>query len=96
MEIIAYGGEGKSLAMQAIQKARAGNFQEAENLLKQADAAITKSHQHHSELLFYEADHNDLQISMLLIHAADHLTSADIIREMAEELIYMYKEIRDV
>jgi cellobiose-specific phosphotransferase system component IIA len=96
MEIIAFGGEGKSLAMQAIQKARAGAFLEAEELLKQADEAIVKCHQQHSEILFYDAEHNDLQISMLLVHAADHLTSADIIREMAEEIVHMYKEIKNV
>lgn len=96
MEIIAHGGEGKSLAMMAIQKAREGNFSEAEELLRQAHEAIVKCHQRHSELLFYDAEHQDLQVSMLLVHAADHLTSADMAEAMAEEMIHLYKEVRHV
>lgn len=96
MEIIAYGGEGKSLAMMAIQKAREGAFEEAEALMKQAHDAIVKCHQCHSELLFYDAEHQDLQLSLLLIHAADHLTGADMSELMAEEMIHLYKEVKHV
>ena len=96
MEIIAYGGEGKSLAMTAIQKAREGAFEEAEVLMKQAHDAIVKCHQCHSELLFYDAEHQDLQLSLLLIHAADHLTGADMAELMAEEMIHLYKEVKHV
>ncbi len=96
MEIIASGGEGKSLAMLSIQQARAGKYEEAEQSLKQAKAAIVKAHKTHSELLFYDAEHNDLQVTMFAVHAADHLTAADIIKELAEEIIYLYKEVRNV
>lgn len=96
MEIIANSGEGKSLAMKAIQQARAGKYEEAAANLKQAKGAIIKAHQAHSELLFYDAEHQDLKINMLAVHAANHLTSADVISELAEEIIYLYKEVRNV
>ncbi len=96
MEIIASGGEGKSLALMAIQQVRAGNYESAEAGLQQAKEAIVKAHQLHSELLFYEAENQDLQITMLTVHAADHLTAADIINELATEIIYLYKEMRNV
>lgn len=96
MEIIASGGEGKSLAMVSIQQARAGKYKEAEESLKQATVSIAKAHKAHSELLFYDAEHQDLQVSLLLVHAADHLTGADTIKELADEIIYMYKEMRNV
>ncbi|MCI9477552.1 MAG: PTS lactose/cellobiose transporter subunit IIA [Lachnospiraceae bacterium] len=95
MEIIAYGGEGKSLSMMAIQKAREGSFEEAGELLRQAHEAIVKCHQCHSELLFYDAERQDLQVTMLLVHAADHLTSADMTEAMAEEMIHLYKAVRE-
>ncbi|MCR4429468.1 MAG: PTS lactose/cellobiose transporter subunit IIA [Tepidanaerobacteraceae bacterium] len=91
MVIIANSGEGKSLAMRAIKQARAGKFDEAEIDLKHAEEAITKAHQAHSELLFYDAEHQDLRINMLLVHAANHLTSAGVIKELVEEIIYLYK-----
>jgi len=96
MEIIASGGEGKSFGMMAIQQARAGQFDEAERSLKLSQEAIVKGHQAHSELLFYDAEHQDLAVTMLMVHAADHLTSAETVKELAEEIIYMYKEIRHV
>ncbi len=96
MEIIANGGEGKSLAMMSIQQARAGDYEAAKASLKQAEEAIVKAHQAHSELLFYDAKHQDLHITMLLIHAADHLNAADTIKELAAEINYMYKEMRNV
>lgn len=32
---------------------------------------------------------------MLLVHAADHLTSADMTEAMAEEMIHLYKAVRE-
>ncbi|MGB4661032.1 MAG: PTS lactose/cellobiose transporter subunit IIA [Mobilitalea sp.] len=96
MEIIASGGEGKSLALMSIQQTRAGNYKEAEASLAQAEEAIVKAHQAHSELLFYEAEHQSLEFTMLTVHAADHLTAADIIKELATEINYLYKEMRNV
>ncbi|MFZ7132572.1 MAG: PTS lactose/cellobiose transporter subunit IIA [Eubacteriales bacterium] len=96
MEIIANGGEGKSLAMMSIQEARAGNYIEAEECLKQAEKAVDKAHQAHTELLFYDAEHQDLNVTMFLVHAADHFTAAYTIKELAKEIIFMYKEMRNV
>lgn len=95
MEIIAYGGEGKSLALTSIQQARAGDYEKATAILEQAQEAIVKAHQAHSELLFYEAENQGLKMTLLTVHAADHLTAADMIKELAEEIIYMYKEMRN-
>lgn len=94
MEMIAFGGDAKSHAMMAIQKAREGAFEDADELLKKAQESIVKSHQCHSELLFYDVENGDLEFSMLLMHAADHLTSADMAAAMAEEMIHLYKEIK--
>ncbi len=96
MEIIASAGEGKSLAMAAIQKARAGEYEAAQENLIKADEVITTAHQHHSQLLFDEADGKEVNLSLFMVHAADHLTGADVVKELAEELIYVYKEVRHV
>lgn len=96
MEIIANGGDGKSLALMAIQQARAGNYEAAEDSLERSKASIVKAHQAHSELLFYEAEHKDLQVTLLTVHGADYLTAAETIKELAEEIIYLYKEMRNV
>lgn len=94
MEIIANAGEGRSLAMMAVHYARLNQIAEAEESLAKAKSSITKGHQAHSELLFHDAQEQDLTVSLLMVHAADHLTGAEIMGEMAEEFIFLYKELR--
>lgn len=94
MEIIADAGDGKSQAMEALHAAKKGDFDRAGELLKKAHASIVKAHKNHSGLLFHDADKNDVQVTMLMVHAADHLSGADIIESMAVEMVQLYKEVR--
>ena len=96
MNMIAYGGEAKSLALLAIQQARENHFPESEASLKQADEALLKSHQAHTRLLVQEAQTQDVTVTVLMLHAADHLGSAETIRALADELILLHKEIKHV
>lgn len=96
MNMIANGGEAKSLAMQAISQARVGKFKEAEESLKLSDKALIKSHQAHTTLLFHDAEHQDLKVSILMVHAADHLSSAETVRILAEDMIELYREVKNV
>jgi cellobiose-specific phosphotransferase system component IIA len=43
-----------------------------------------------------EEDEEGLRVSLFMVHAADHLSSADVIHLMAEELIYLHKEGKNV
>ena len=91
MQTTSYGGEAKSLAMLAIMQAREGNFEQAEENMKKSEESLKKSHQAHTNLLSYEADEEDLKVTLFMVHAADHLTSASVIHLLAEELIYLHK-----
>ena len=91
MEMTSYGGEAKSQALLAIEQARNGNFEQAEENMKKSSEALKKSHQAHTDLLKREADEEELQVTLFMIHAADHLTSANVIHLLAEELIYLHK-----
>ena len=86
-----FGGEAKSLALIAIEQARNGDFEHAEESMKKSTEALKKSHNAHTNLLSREADEEQLQVTMFMIHAADHLTSANVIHLLAEELIYLHK-----
>ena len=91
MQMTSYGGEAKSLAMLAIKQAREGDFVLAEESLSKAEEAIQKSHRAHTELLRNDAENEGMQVSLFMVHAADHLTSAEIIRDLAGEFIYLHK-----
>lgn len=73
--IIANAGDGKSSCMEALDYAEAGDWEAARQALAVADEAIVKAHEIHTKLLVEEArDPAALPMTMMLIHASNHLT----------------------
>ncbi|MFD2830411.1 PTS lactose/cellobiose transporter subunit IIA [Corticicoccus populi] len=91
--IIAHAGAARSCCMEALQYGRTGHFEEASDKLKEADTEFIHAHNKQSALLHAEADGTDHQLSVILIHAQDHLMTAMTVKEMTEEMIEMYKRI---
>ncbi|MCI8400713.1 MAG: PTS lactose/cellobiose transporter subunit IIA [Lachnospiraceae bacterium] len=92
-ELILNGGEAKSKAMEAMAAARERNFEEAEVKLREAGEALGKAHEFQTRLIWQEADGNKLDFSMILIHGQDHLMNAITVRDLAEEIVGLYKSI---
>ena len=90
MQMTSYGGEAKSLALAAIQQARGGAVDKANESMAKAKEALAKSHHAHTNLLSYDAENEDLKVTIFMVHAADHLSSAETIYLLAEEFIYLY------
>lgn len=89
--IIANAGDARSYAFGALEAAKAGNFEEAEALLKQSDEAATQAHKAQTELLFKEANGDKATVDVLLVHAQDHLMTSMLAVELIKELITLYK-----
>src|SRR5699024_12834769 len=66
-QIILYGGNGRSSAMEAIQCAKERNFKEAEMLISEAEKEINKAHKFQTELLQDEANGESSELNLLLI-----------------------------
>ena len=96
MEIIANAGEAKSMAMAAMARARRGELPQAEEMLARAEKSANQAHCLHSDLLAYDANNGDLHINLLTVHAADHLTSADVMTEMGHEIVGLYKTVNEL
>ena len=92
-QIITYVGTARTYFINAIQSAKAGNFEEAENLLKQGDEAFAEGHKGHAGLLTKDANGELKGGYMILMHAEDQLMSAEAFRILADELIALYKKI---
>ena len=90
-ELIVYAGNGKSSSMEAIQEAKKGNFEKADDLLKEAGVQLGKAHKFQTGLIQAEAAGKSTPITMLLIHAQDHFMSAMTVRDLATEIVEMYK-----
>lgn len=85
--IISHGGNAKGLVYEAIKVSEEGKFDEAETLLKEADSELKIAHQVQTQLIQDEANGKKHEVSVLFVHAQDHLMSAIEVRSLAEIFI---------
>ncbi len=95
MELITYSGNARSMAFQALEEAKHGNFEKAEELMAESKNENVKAHNAQSDLLFAEANGNKVEVGILLVHAQDHLMTSMLAIELIQELIILYKEKAD-
>lgn len=96
LNLITCSGEAASLSMEAIEYARSGEFKKAEECFKEADEKLIMAHKIQTSLLHREAGGENFSISILLVHAQDHLMNAITINTLAKEFIKVYKELRSL
>ena len=93
-EIITNVGMAKSSAIEALREVRKGNYEEGERLLKEAGEYLVNGHHAHASLIQQEASGEKLEFSLIIMHAEDQMMSAETIKDLARELIDMYKELK--
>ena len=93
MQLLVNSGDAKSQAMEAIESAKSGNISEARNQIDKAGKFLTAAHCFQTEIIQEEADGNIKNISVLLVHAQDHLMNAITIIDMAREFVDLYEKI---
>lgn len=91
--LIVHSGDGRSYAFEAIGAAKEKDFEKAEELLKLSSKEFELAHHVQTELLTIEADGNSSIISLLLIHAQDHLMTGITVKQLAQEIIDIRKEM---
>ena len=91
MNLIIYGGDGKSSAMEAIHAAKEGNFDLADEKIRAAEKSLLEAHHTQTEMLTQEANGDSVEMSLLMVHGQDHLMNAMTVRDLAVEFIELYK-----
>lgn len=91
-QIISAVGSARSSYIEAIQKARAGEFEEAVKLMDCGKAQFVEGHHIHMSLIEKSAlgELETDKYQMLLMHAEDQLMSAETFGILAEEFIELY------
>lgn len=93
--IIASAGNSKSNSMMAIRSAREGDFDNAQERLAEADRALHDAHNAQTDLLTEEARGHGVALNIILVHAQDHLTGALLVRDLADEFIYLHRQLSE-
>ncbi len=92
-QIISAVGSARSNYIEAISCARNGEYERAEELIKEGDELFVGGHKAHAELIQQEASGNKTEVQLLLVHAEDQLMAAESFGVLAKEFIEVYKKI---
>lgn len=93
MQIIGTAGTARSHAMLAMRKAKQGDLKGAEECIQNASEVLLTAHNCQTELIQNEAAGNKTEMSLLMVHAQDHLMNAITVKDMAKEFIDLYKKL---
>lgn len=92
MDIIVHAGNARSLAIEAVRFARTGDFVQAEGKLKECEAELTEAHHAQTDLLVDESNGKPTPVSLIMVHAQDHLMNALTVKDLVSEMIAILKE----
>ncbi|HCW79482.1 MAG TPA: PTS lactose/cellobiose transporter subunit IIA [Ruminococcaceae bacterium] len=94
MQLIVNSGDARSKAMEAIESAKAGNFDDADQKIQSADEALSNAHESQASIIQAEAAGEIKRMTLLMAHAQDHLMCAIAILDVAKEFIALYRKIQ--
>lgn len=92
-QLVANVGEASAHFSDAIQYAREGKFEDAENEMSAANECIIRAHESQTDLLRAEVSGEEIEFSLLLVHAQDHLMTTITFGRLAEEFVRLYREV---
>lgn len=95
MNLIVHSGEVRSYSMEAIQCAKNGDLNKARELIEKADEEMSKAHNVQSSLIQKEAGGEKIELSLLMVHAQDHLMTSMTVKSLAVEFIDVYEKFDD-
>ena len=90
--IISHAGDAKSLCFEALAMAKKGEVEKADALIKDAQNELYETHNIQNSMIQKEASGEKLELSLLLMHAEDHLMTAILAKDLIEEMIEIYRE----
>ena len=91
MNIIINAGDCKNHSYMALNLVNEGNYEEAEQEIKLANDALAKAHDAQTEMLQKEAAGDKMELSLLFVHAQDHLMTAISEKNLIEQIIELRK-----
>lgn len=91
--IIAAVGSARSSYIEAIHAAKDGDFERADELMKEGGEMFLEGHDVHTELVQREAQGDPVVCTLMLTHAEDQLMSAESFKIIAEEMIDLCRRI---
>ncbi len=94
MEMISYGGEGRSFILNALKMMEDKKYSEAEEELNKARKTIDRGRLAHTQLLTLESEQEtNFKVSLFLLHGADYVSNAEDMYEFARSILNILRKI---
>lgn len=93
MNIIINAGDCKNHCYGALNLVKEGKYEEADKELELAGDALAKAHDAQTDMLQKEAGGEKIELSLLFVHAQDHLMTAISEKNLIEQIIELTKVV---
>lgn len=94
--IIIHGGNARAKSYDALKAAQNNNFSDAEVFMIEAEKELGKAHRIQTDIIQKEANGEEVNVSVLFVHAQDHLMTAMAEKTLIENMIDLYKRINSL
>ena len=93
INLIVNAGSARSSAIEAIQYAKAGDIEKADESIQTAKETVNEAHHAQTELIQAEIRGEKTPLNLLMVYAQDHLMCALVVIDLAQEFIDVYKKL---
>ena len=94
MGLIIKSGQARSLAYGALKMAKQGDFEAAKAMMEQSRMALNEAHLVQTKLIEGDQGEGKMKVSLVLVHAQDHLMTSMLARELVTELIELHEKLK--
>ena len=94
MGLIINSGHARSLAYGALKMAKQGDFESAKAMMDQSRLALNEAHLVQTKLIEGDQGEGKMKVSLVLVHAQDHLMTSMLARELVTELIELHEKLK--
>lgn len=94
MGLIINSGQARSLAYAALKQAKQGDFATAKATMEQSRIALSEAHRVQTQLIESDEGEGKIKVSLVLVHAQDHLMTSMLARELIVELIELHEKVQ--
>lgn len=91
MAIIVNAGASRSLCYEALACAKMDDFAEADKKMSEAESYARQAHQVQTRLIEEDEGEAKTPMTLIMVHAQDHLMNAILAKELIAEIIYLHK-----
>ena len=94
MQLILHSGTGRSMAIEAVRNLMKDvDIETSKKKISEAGKEIGEAHDIQTAMMSAECDGENVEKSILLIHAQDHFMTALAVRDMAQLMVEMYENL---